>query len=156
MGDGVVEGRIAQTPISDAFGIVRSPFLRLGPGDLVAGQARQQLFGDTADHVPTLPVAHPVDPDDKAASREPAEMIVALQQHDVGAASGSSNRGGGTGGATTDDQHVALGVDRNLAGRLDDRPVRWPAPLELLRIEGLGAEEQSSSLAFHRSHDAFP
>ena len=64
------------------------------------------------------PVGHAVDPDHQPAGGKPAEVVVALQQHGPGAEAGGGDRGGGAGRAAAHHQHVAFGMDGDLARRL--------------------------------------
>ena len=83
---------------------------------------------------------HPVDPDDEAAGGEAAQVVVALDQQDVGAEAGGGDGRGGSGRAAADDQHVGLGEDGDLAGRLEVGPAgRWRLLVPALAAEELDA-----------------
>jgi hypothetical protein len=51
----------------------------------VLGQLLEDLAGEAVDDEASRPVGHPVDPDDQPARGEPAEVVVALDQSDLGA-----------------------------------------------------------------------
>ncbi len=99
------------------LGRARSPQLGLRPGDAFGRQPVENRFGEAADHADAVPVGHPVDPDDQPAGGEAAEVVVALEQHDVRA---GLRRGPGRRGArrsAADHQHVAAVIDRQVARR---------------------------------------
>ena len=118
--DGVAEGAQALAPVRDLLGLRRAPLLLGRAGDRVGRQALEDLRGEAGDDLAPLPVAHPVDPDDQAAGGEAAEMVVALDERDLGAEPARRDRGGAAGGAAADDEHVGLVVDRRLARGLVD------------------------------------
>ena len=90
----------------------RAPLLLRRAGDRVGRQAVEDLRGEAGDDLAPLPVAHPVDPDDEAAGGEAAEVVVALDERDLGAEAAGRHRGGAAGGAAADDEDVGLLVDR--------------------------------------------
>jgi len=70
------------------------------------------------DDVLAGPVGHAVDPDHQAAGRQASEMVVALEEHDIGAGARCRDRCRGARGAAADDQHVATAIHRHIARRL--------------------------------------
>ena len=134
-GDDVAEGAQALAPVRDLLGLLRAPLLLGCAGDRVGRQALEDLRGEAGDDLAPLPVAHPVDPDHQAAGGEAAEVVVALDQRDLGAEPARRHRGRAAGGAAADDEHVGLLVDRRLARGLVDRALR-AAVLGLRRALG--------------------
>ena len=110
--DDVAEGAQALAPVGDRLGLPRAPLLLGRAGDGVGRQALEDLRGEAGDDLAPFPVAHPVDPDDEAAGGEPAEVVVALDERDLGAEPARRHRGRAAGGAAADDEHVGLLVDR--------------------------------------------
>ena len=116
-GDDAVVGGGALAPVGGR-GRVRVPHRpRGGPGDRVLRQPVEQFVGDAADDQLAGPVGHAVDPDDEAAGGQAAQMVVALQQHDVGAGPRGRNGRSGAGRAAAHHQHVAVAEDGDVAGR---------------------------------------
>src|SRR5919198_4679094 len=103
------------------LGIGRAPLLGRGAGDGVLGEAVEDLRREAGDDLLALPVAHPVDPDDQAAGGEAAEVVVALDERDLGAQARGGDRRRAAGRAAADDEDVGLLVDRRLARGLVDR-----------------------------------
>ena len=97
------------------LGLPRAPVLPGRAGDGVGRQAVEDLRGEAGDDLAPFPVAHPVDPDDEAAGGEPAEVVVALDEGDLGAEPARRHRGRAAGGAAADDEDVGLLVDGRLA-----------------------------------------
>ena len=60
-------------------------------------QAVNQLGGDPFDDTPAGPVGHAIDPDYKAARRQPAKVVVPLDQDGIGAGARRCDRRGGAG-----------------------------------------------------------
>ena len=116
--DAVIGGRSLR-PIGGAGCILRAPVGALRALDRVLGQTLHQLVGDATDDVPAGPVGHAVDPDDEAAGRKPAQVIVALDQQHVGAEPAGSDGRRRPGRTAADHQHVGLGEDGYLAGGLE-------------------------------------
>jgi hypothetical protein len=87
--------------------------------DRVGRQAREYLLSEAADHELAFPVGHPVDPDHETAGGEAPQVVVALEQDDVGADTRSGDGCRRSGGAAAHHQHVAVGVHRDLTRRLD-------------------------------------
>jgi hypothetical protein len=114
-GDDAVESGGAQPPVSGEIRVPLPPQAPVRPGDGFRGKAAENLLGKTANDLPPVPVGHPVDPDHHASGGKPAEMIVALQHHDLRAGSRGGERCGGSGRSPTHDQHVAAMIERNVA-----------------------------------------
>ena len=117
-GDDAMEGRRALCPVGRRSGVLGAPVGPLGSLNRLLGQAVHQVLGEPTDNVPTRPVRHAVDPDDEAAGGEAAQVIVALDQQDVGAQAGGSDGRSRPGRTAADDQNVGLGEHRDLAGGL--------------------------------------
>ena len=126
-GDDVAEGAQALAPVRDLLGLPRAPLLLGRARDRVGRQALEDLRGEAGDDLAPLPVAHPVDPDHEAAGGETAEVVVALDERDLGAEPARRHGGRAAGGAAADDEHVGLLVDRGLARGLVDRALRAAA-----------------------------
>ena len=122
--DDVAERAQALAPVRDVLGLARAPLLLGRAGDRVGGQALEDLRGEAGDDLAPLPVAHPVDPDDEAAGGEAAEVVVALDERDLGAEAAGRDGRGAARGAAADDEDVGLLVDRGLARGLVDRALR--------------------------------
>jgi hypothetical protein len=99
-------------------GILRAPIFARGTGHRFGRQAVEQFLREAADHQLALPVGHAVDPDHEAAGGQPAQVVVALQQHDVGALARGSRCGRSAGRPAAHDQHVAVAVDGDVAAGL--------------------------------------
>jgi hypothetical protein len=65
--------------------VLRAPLILGRAGHGVLGQLLEDLAGEAVDDEASRPVGHPVDPDDQPARGEPAEVVVALDQSDLGA-----------------------------------------------------------------------
>src|SRR6185369_9750383 len=74
--------------------------------------------------------------------RETAQVVVALDEQDVGPEAGGSNGGRRPGRAAADDQHIGLGKDGDLAGGLEMGLGGTLTPL----LPGLAAEELDALL----------
>ena len=119
-GDDAVVGGRALRPVGGGRRILASPqSARGGPWIASFGRRSIRSSGDAADDVPAGPIRHAVDPDDEAAGRQAAQVVVALDQQHVGAEAGRSDGSGRSGRAAADHQHVGLGEDRNFARRLE-------------------------------------
>ena len=112
---GVAERAQALAPVRDELGLGRAPLLGRWAGDRVGGQAIEDLRAEAGDDLVALPIGHAVDPDDQAAGREPAEVVVALDERDLRAEPPRRDRGRTAGGPAADDEHVGLVVHRRLA-----------------------------------------
>jgi hypothetical protein len=67
------------------------------------------------------PVGHAVNPEHQPAGGQAAQVVGALQQHDIGTGTRGGDSGGGAGRATTDHQHVAVAEHPHVARRFRDR-----------------------------------
>ena len=76
--DDAVIGRGSLRPIGRGRSVAAAPVGARRPGDGIFRQPINELLGKTANDVPAGPIGHPVDPDNKAAGREPTQVIVAL------------------------------------------------------------------------------
>jgi len=143
-GDDAVEGGGALLPICGSRRVGAAPVGARRAGDGVPRQPVEQFGGDPLDDPPAGPVGHAVDPDHEPAGRQPAEMIVPLDQHDVGTRPSRGDCGGRTGRPAAGDQHVAIAEQRHPARRLGDRSGGPRPPLaQPPGAEHLGLEEQS-------------
>ena len=127
-GDDAVIGGRALRPVRGGGGILGAPVGARRSHHRVLGQAIEDIVGDAGDDLAAAPVRHAIDPDDQAAGRQAAEMVVALDQHDLGAEASGGDRRRRAGRPAADDQHVGLGEDRGLARRLLDGQCRARAP----------------------------
>ena len=108
-------------------------------------QAVDQLGGDPFDDTPAGPVGHAVDPDHKAARRQPAKVVVPLDQDGIGAGARRCDRRGGAGRSAAGDQHVAVAEHRHLSRPLDDGVTRaWPTLGKPAGAEHLGLKEHAT------------
>ncbi len=82
-GDDAVVGGGAFAPIGGGGLVGAAPQPARRAGDRVLRQPVEQVGGDALDHLRAGPVGHAVDPDHQAAGGEAAQVVVALQQHDV-------------------------------------------------------------------------
>ena len=90
-----------------------------------------------------IPVGHPVDPRHEPSGRQPAEVVVSLDEHGVGPESTGGNGRCCSGRPAADHQHVAAAVDGGRSGRLLDRRFA-------------GRLHDQPSIARRRSPAAFP
>src|SRR5581483_5948622 len=118
--DGVAEGAQPLAPVRDVRIVGRAPELAGRAGDRSGRQAVEELLPDPGDHLPALPVGHPVDPDHEPARREPAEVVVALDERHLRAEPQGRDGRRAAGRPAADDEDVGLRVDGRLASRLAD------------------------------------
>ena len=85
-------------------------------------------MGDAGDYLAAAPIGHAVDPDDQAARRQAAQMVIALHQHDLGAQAPGRDGRRRARWPAADHQHVGLGKDRRLARRLPNGQGRPRTP----------------------------
>ena len=132
-GDDAVVGGGAVRPVRRLGRVLRAPVGARRAGDRVGRQAVEQFFGEAADHRHALPVGHAVDPDHEAAGRQPAEVVVALEQGDVGALLRGRRGRRRARGPATDHQHLGAVVDLDRAAGLLPGAQVGPGPLRALR-----------------------
>jgi hypothetical protein len=134
-----VEGGGALRPVGGAGGVLGAPIGPLGSLDRVLGKAVHQVLGEPTNDVAPRPVAHAVDPDDEPAGGEAAEVIVALDQEDIGAEARGGDGRSRPGWTAADHQHVGLREHWDLASGLEVGPGGSLAPRRLAAAERLEA-----------------
>src|SRR5438067_1459195 len=78
-------------------------------------QAIENFVGEAADDLAPLPVRHAVDPDDQAAGGEATQVVVALQQNNIGSGLRGSVGCGTPGRSAAHHEDVALVIDGDVA-----------------------------------------
>jgi len=79
-----------------------------------------------------------IHPDDQAAGREASEVVVALEQYDIGAGARRGNCRRGPGRAAAHHQHVAVAVHGDVTRRFAQRAEVRPVSARTIALEDLG------------------
>ena len=116
-GDDAVIGGGALRPIGGGGGVPRSPVGARRAEDGVLRQAVENVAGEAGDDLPPVPVGHAIDPDNQPAGRQPAEVVVALDEHGVGAQPRGGDGGRRSRRAAADHQHAGFRENRGFARR---------------------------------------
>ena len=107
-------------PIGGSRGITISP---IGAGrslDSISWQPLHDFIRETSDDLSAGPISHAINPNNEAAGGKAAQVVVALDQHHVGAKPRGGNGGRRSGRTTADYQYVGLSEDWSFARRLKD------------------------------------
>src|SRR6266508_3835521 len=126
-GHDIAERAESLAPVRVVLRVLGAPLLLWRAGDAAFGESIEDVDGEAFDHLATVPIRHPVDPDDESAGGQAAKVAIALDQEDVRAGAVGRDRRGAAGRPAAHDQDVGFGKHGQVARGLVVGPRRTRA-----------------------------